>query len=169
MAPKKKGSTAVGPSTSSLPVPTQTGDGVDAGVGGSIDPELPRPHGDQSQVGDDARGAAKSKDGVVLPTDGVANSKNGAVPSKTPTPAHTPRPSQVTRDEQRRGVQDARRSIEKAPVHRSRDAQGHHARQHGGGSEARSRGRDVAPSKAVRSQSTSRSLHRSPPTTPAEA
>ena len=53
----------------------------------------------------------------------------------------------------------------------SRSAQDQHARQHAGTSEARSPGRDSAPSNIVRSPSISRSSHRSPPppATPAEA
>jgi hypothetical protein len=110
MAPKKKGTVVVGGSTSGLPAPTQTGDIMGAGGGGG-DHELPRRFGDQSQAsgiirnggGDNPR-ATRSRDGAVLPTGGAANSKGETAPSKTPTPAHVSRPSQVGRDEQRRDV-----------------------------------------------------------------
>lgn len=169
MAPKKKSFTPIGPSASSPPVPTQVGADIVTDEGGSGDPELPRPPADQNQTGDVNPGATGSKAGAVLAMAGAANSRNGAVPSKTPTPAHTPRPTQVVRDEWRRDVPRTRRSLEKSLVRRSRDAHGHHARQHAGGVEARSQGREVAPSNTVRSKSTTRSSHRSPPPTPAEA
>ena len=149
MAPKRKGFMVVGPSASGVPVATQTGDGMDVGGGGEgLEP--PRHSGDQSQAsgvvrsGDGNPRATRSKDEVVLPTGGVVNSKDGRAPSKTPTPAHAPRPSQVTRDEQRRDVGGSKRPHGKTPEHLSRDARDQHACQNAGGSGVRSWDRDGA-------------------------
>src|SRR3954466_14780546 len=82
-----------------------------------------------------------------------------------------PRPSQEARDRQRHGTHGTIRSLDPDRAGGSRDAQGQHARQHAGASEVQSPGRGTAPSNIVRSPSTSRSTHRSPPlpTTPVEA
>ena len=145
---------------------THTGDGADAGGGGG-DPELPRCSGDRSQASGVVR-AAGSKDGAVLPAGGAANSRDGRAPSKTPTPAHVPRPSQGAREEHRLDVGGPRRPHGKSPEHHSRDVRDQHARPRAGRSGVRSQDRVVAPSNTVRSQSTSCSSHLSPPPTPAE-
>ena len=141
MPPKKKTSAAAVPSTSIPPPPEQTGGGVDAGGRTDID--------------EGAHGAARSKDKAA----------------QTSASVHAPRPSQEAQDRQRHGIRSAIRLLDQDRAGGSRGAQDQHARQHAGTSEARSPGRDTAPSNIVRSPSISRSSHRSPlpPTTPAEA
>src|SRR4051812_38413874 len=87
------------------------------------------------------------------------------------TSEHAPRPSQEARDRQRHGTHGTIRSLDPDRAGGSRDAQNQHACQHAGASEIRSPGRGTAPSNVVRSSSTYRSTHRSPPlpATPAEA
>ena len=157
MPPKKKTSAAAVPSTSIPPPPEQTGGGVDAGGRTGVD--------------EGAHGAARSKDKAALPIGGVAGSHNDRAHSKTSASVHAPRPSQEARDRQRHGTHGTMRLLDQDRAGGSRSAQDQHARQHAGTSEARSPGRDTAPSNIVRSPSISRSSHRSPlpPTTPAEA
>jgi hypothetical protein len=172
MPPKKKNPATKLPSTSVLPVPSRTGGGVDV-EGGGLEP--PRRSGGPSLASGAARSCggnphtAGSRDGAVLPTGGVANSTARRTPPGTPAPAQTLRPSQVARDEQRPGTGDLERPHGKTPAHRSQGAQAQHARQAAGGGGARSRDRDGAPSNTLRSQSTSRTSHLSPPPMPAEA
>ena len=141
MPPKKKTSAAAVPSTSIPPPPEQTGGGVDAGGRTGID--------------EGAHGAARSKDKAA----------------QTSASVHAPHPSQEVQDRQRHGIRSIVRLLDQDRAGGSRGAQDQHARQHAGTSEARSPGRDTAPSNIVRSPSISRSSHRSPlpPTTPAEA
>ena len=162
MAPKKKGFIAMAPSTSTAPDAARSGGRIDAGGGGG-GPELPRRSGDPSRTSN------RSKDGAVLPTGGTAASKDVAAPSRMTASAHAPRPSQVTRDVQPHDVGGSRRPHEKTPAHHSQCAQGQDPRQPAGGSRARVQSRDGAPSNPVRSLSTSRSSHLSPPPTRAEA
>src|SRR6187399_2746213 len=142
MLPKKKASEAAGPSASIPPPPEPTAGGVDASG--------------RTDAGEETHGAAKSKD----KTDDRAHSKTSAS-------VHAPRPSQEVPEQRRRGTQGTIRLPGQGQAGGSRDAQGQRA----GTSKARSPGRDVAPSNAVRSPSISRSSHRSPPlpATPAEA
>ena len=118
MSPKNKGITVIGSSTVDLPVPTQTGDGVDADGRGGGDHEHPRRSGDRSQASGIVRGryddprAAGSKDGVVLPTGGTTT-------SKTPQPAPASRYSQAVHDERRHDVGDNERPHGKSPEHHS--------------------------------------------------
>ena len=102
----------------------------------------------------------------MLPTGGAAASKDVAAPSRTTASAHAPRPSQVARDVRPHDVGGSRRSHGKTPVQETRDQD---PRQPAGGSRALVRDRDGAPSNPVRSLSTSRSSHLSPPPTRAEA
>ena len=141
MPPKKKALTTAVPSTSIPPPPEQTSGGVDAGGRTGID--------------EGAHGAARSKDKAA----------------QTLASVHAHRPSQEAQDRQRHGIRRAICSLGQDRVGGSRGAQDQHARQHAGTSEARSPGRDTAPSNIVRSPSISRSSRRSPlpPTTPAEA
>ena len=141
MPPKKKTSAAGAPSTLIPPPPEQKGGGVDADGRTGID--------------EGAHGAARSKDTAA----------------QTLASVHAPRPSQEAQDRQRHGIRSAIRLLDQDRAGGSRGARDQHARQHAGTSEARSPGRDTAPSNIVRSPSISRSSHRSPlpPTTPAEA
>jgi len=157
MPPKKKASEAAAPSAPNPPPPEQTADGADAGGRTGVD--------------EGAHGAARSKDKAALPIGGVAGSHNDRAHSKTSASVHAPRPSQEARDRQRHGTHGTMRLLDQDRAGGSRSAQDQHARQHAGTSEARSPGRDTAPSNIVRSPSISRSSHRSPPppATPAEA
>ena len=141
MPPKKKDSEAAVPSASLSPPPEQTGGGVDAGGRMGID--------------EGALSAAKSKDKAA----------------QTSASMRAPHPSQEARDRQRHGTHGTMRLLDQDRAGGSRSAQDQHARQHAGTSEARSPGRDTAPSNIVRSPSISRSSHRSPlpPTTKAKA
>ena len=141
MPPKKKTSAAAALSSSLPPPLEQTGGGMDAG--GRID------------VDEEAHDAARSKNKTA----------------QTSATIHVPRHSQEAQDQQRHGTSSAIRMIGQDQAGGSRGAQDQHARQHAGTSEARSPGRDTAPSNIVRSSSTSRSSRRPPlpPTTPAEA
>src|SRR3990170_773355 len=167
MPPKKKTSGAIGPSTSTPPVLEQTGGEVGAGGRVNIDMGPSQPHVEQSFVGEGAHGTARSKEKVAAPAGGAANSQN--VGARRPALVHTPHPSQDARDGQRHGASEARRSLGGDLAPRSRDGQGHQARQPAAAGGVRSLGRDNAPSNAVGSQSISRSSHRSPPATAAEA
>ena len=149
MPPKKKASEAAAPSTLNPPPPEQTADGADAGGRTGVD--------------EGAHGAAMSKDKAALPISGVAGSHNDRAHSKTSASVHAPRPSQEARDRQRHGTHGTMRLLDQDRAGGSRSAQDQHARQHAGTSEARSPGRDTAPSNIVRSPSISRSSHRSPP------
>src|SRR3954464_8577849 len=84
---------------------------------------------------------------------------------------HAPRPTQEAQDRQRHGTHSTIRSLDPDRAGGSRDVQGQHTRQHASPSEVRSPRRGTAPSNVVRSSSTSRCMHRSPPlpATPAEA
>ena len=157
MPPKKMASEAAAPSASIPPPPEPTASGVDAGGRTGVD--------------EGAHGAARSKDKAALPIGGVAGSHNDRAHSKTSASVHAPRPSQEARDRQRHGTHGTIRLLDQDRAGGSRNAQDQHARQHAGTSEARSPGRDTAPSNIVRSPSISRSSHRSPPppTTSAEA
>ena len=141
MPPKKKDSEAAVPSASLSPPPEQTGGGVDAGGRTAVD--------------EGAHSAAKSKDKAA----------------QTSATVHVPRHSQEAQDQQRHSTRSAIRVIGQDQAGGSQGAQDQHARQHAGTSEARSPGRNTAPSNIVRSSSTSRSSRRPPlpPTTPAEA
>jgi hypothetical protein len=138
-------------------------------AGGTGEQELPPPPADRNRTNNANLGAGGSGNAALLVAAGPANSRNGAACSRTPTPTHTPRPSQDARNRQRPDASGARRSLDKDLAHQSRDAQGHHARQHTGGVEVRSPGRGDAPSNTVRSKSTPRSSHHSIPPSPAEA
>ena len=157
MPPKKKDSGATAPSASIPPPPEQTADGADASGRTSVDKG--------------AHGAARSKDKAALPISGVAGSHNDRAHSKTSASVHAPRPSLEARDRQCHSTHGTMRLLDQDRAGGSRSAQDQHARQHAGTSEARSPGRDTAPSNIVRSPSISRSSHRSPlpPTTPVEA
>src|SRR3954465_15333485 len=151
MPPKKKASEAAAPSATNPLPPEQTAGGEDAGGGTGVD--------------EGSHGAARSKDKAALPIGGVAGSHDDRAS------VDAPRPSQEAQNRQRRGTHGTIRSLDPDRAGGSRDAPGQHARQIAGAREARSPGRDVAPSNVVRSPSISRSSHRSPPlpTTPAEA
>src|SRR3954465_10222498 len=97
---------------------------------------------------------------------GVVEPAHGAMASE-----HAPRPSQEVRDRQRLATHGTIRSLDQDRAGRSQGAQGQHTHQHAGASVARLPGLGAAPSNIVRSSSTSRSPHRSPPlpATPAEA
>ena len=141
MPPKKKTSAAAAPSMSLPPPLEQTSGGMDAGG--------------RTDVEEEAHDAARSKDKAA----------------QTSASVHVLRPSQEAQDRQRHGIRIAIRLLDQDQAGGSRGAQDQHACQHAGASEARSPGRDTAPSNIVRSPSISRSSHRSPlpPTTPAEA
>src|SRR3954468_3850993 len=141
MPPKKKASEAADPPATDPPPPEQTAGGEDAGGRTGVD--------------EGAHGAARSKDKAA----------------QTSASAHPSRSSQEARNRQCHGTHGTIRSLDPDRAAGSRDAQGQHARQHAGMSEVRSPGWDIAPSNVVRSPSTSRSSHRSPPlpATPAEA
>src|SRR3954471_12949074 len=151
MPPKKKASEAATPSASNPPPPEQTAGGEDAGGRTCVDEE--------------AHGATRSKDKAALPVGSVADSHDDRASMGAP------RPSQEARDRQRRGTHGTIRSLDPNRAGGSRDAQGQHARQRAGASEARSPGRNTAPSNVVGTPSISRSSHRSAPlpATPAEA
>src|SRR4051812_13510392 len=151
MPPKKKASKAAAPSASNPPPPEQTASGEDAGGRTGVD--------------EGAHGATKSKDKTALPVGGVAGSHDDRAF------VDAPRPSQEAQDQQRHRTHGTIRSLDPNRAGGSRDAQGQHARQRAGASEARSPGRNTAPSNIVGSPSISRSSHRSPPlpATPAEA
>src|SRR3954468_8783125 len=151
MPPKKKASEAAAPSASNPLPPEQTAGGEDTGGRTGVD--------------EGAHGATKSKGKTALTVGGVAGSHDDRAS------IDAPRPSQEAQDRQRRGTHGTIRSLDRDRAGGSRDAPGQHARQRAGASEARSPGRDIAPSNAVRSPSISRSSHRSPPlpATPAEA
>src|SRR3954470_11688146 len=138
MAPKKKASEVGGPSASRPPLPEPTAGGGDA-VG-------------RVAAGEDARGAAKSKDR----TDDRASVSVDAR-----------RPSQQTTTQQRHVTGGGIRLLGQGQTGGSRDAPDHRP----GTSKAKMPGRDPAPSNAVRSPSISRSSRRSPPlpSTPEEA
>src|SRR3954465_4552437 len=116
-------------------------------------------------VDEGAHGAARSKDKAALPVGVVA----GYHDDRAFVDAR--RPSQEARDRQRRGTHGTIRSLDPNQAGGSRDAQGQHARQRAGASEARLPGRNTAPSNIVGSPSIPRSSPRSPPlpATPAEA
>src|SRR3954463_2394792 len=143
MPPKKKASEAAAPSASNPPLPEQTAGGEDAGRRTGVD--------------EGAHGATKSKNKTALPVGGVAGSHDDRAS------VDAPRPSQEAQDRQRRGTHSTIRSLDPNRAGGSRDAQGQHARQRAGASEARSPGRNTAPSNIVGSPSISRSSHRSPP------
>src|SRR3954468_11025972 len=151
MPPKKKASEAAAPSASNPPPPEHTAGGEDAGGRTGVD--------------EGAHGVAKSKDKTALPVGGVAGSHDDRAS------VDAPRPSQEAQDRQRHGTHSTICLLDPDRAGGSRNAQDQHARQRAGASEARSPGRDIAPSNAVRSPSISRSSHRSPPlpATPAEA
>src|SRR3954464_13531852 len=151
MPPKKKASEAAALSASNPPPQEQTAGGEDAGGRTGVD--------------EGAHGAARSKDKAALPIGGVAGSHDDRASMDAP------RPSQEARDRQRCGTHGTIRSLDPNRAGGSRDAEGQHARQRAAASEARSPGRNTAPSTIVGSPSISRSSHRSPPlpATPAEA
>src|SRR3954470_17799141 len=97
---------------------------------------------------------------------GVDAAAHGATASE-----HAPRPSQEARNRQRHGTHSTIRSLDPDRAGGSRDAQGQHARQHAGTSEARLPGRDTAPLNIVKSSTISSPTPLSPPlpATPAEA
>src|SRR3954463_5210990 len=97
-----------------------------------------------------------TKDKAALPVGGVAGSHDDRAS------VDAPRPSQEARDRQRHGTHGTIRLLDPNRVGGSRDAQGQHARQRAGASEARLPGRNTAPSNIVVSPSISRSSHRSP-------
>ena len=138
---KKKASGATVPSTSIPPPPEQTGGVVGAGGRTGVD--------------EGANNAAGSKDKAA----------------QTSASVRAPRPSQEAQDQQRHGTRSTIRLLGQDRAGGSWGAQDQHARQHARTSEARSPGRDTAPSNIVRSPSISHSSRRSPlpPTTPAEA
>src|SRR3990170_6191757 len=167
MPPKKKTSGAIGPSTSTPPVLEQMGGVV--GSAGRVDVDMgpSQPLVEQSFVGEGAHGTARSKEKAAPPAGGAANSQN--IGARTPALVHTPHPSQDARDGQRHGASRARCSLGGDLAPRSQDGQGHQARQPAAAGGVRSLGRDNAPSNIVGSHSISRSSHRSPPATAAEA
>src|SRR3954463_7056268 len=143
MPPKKKASEAAAPSATNPPSPEKMAGGEDAGGRTGVD--------------EGAHGATKSKDKTALPVGGVVSSHDDRAS------VDAPRPSQEAQDRQRRGTHGTIRSLDPNRAGGSRDAQGQHARQRAGASEARSPGRNNAPSNIVGSPSISRSSHRSPP------
>src|SRR3954468_4129122 len=151
MPPKKKASEAAAPSASNPPPPEHTAGGEDAGGRTGVD--------------EGAHGVAKSKDKTALPVGGVAGSHDDRAS------VDAPRPSQEAQDRQRHGTHSTICLLDPDRAGGSRNAQDQHARQRAGASEARSPGRDIAPSNAVRIPSISRSSHHSLPlpATPAEA
>src|SRR4051812_25185468 len=151
MPPKKKPSEAAAPSASNPPPPEQMAGGEDAGGRTGVD--------------EGAHGATRSKDKAAPPVGGVADSHDDRAS------VDAPRPSQEARDRQRHGTHGTICLLDPNRAGGSRDAQGQHARQRAGASEARSPGRHTAPSNIVGSPSISRSSPRSPPlpATPAEA
>src|SRR3954467_15244407 len=151
MPPKKKASEAAAPSASNPPPPEQTAGGEDTGRRTGVD--------------EGSHGAAKSKDKAALPVGGVAGSQDDRAS------VDAPRPSQEAQDRQRRGTHGTIRSLDPNRAGGSRGAQGQHARQRASASEARSPGRNTAPSNIVGSPSISLSSPRPPqlPATPAEA
>src|SRR4051812_2323749 len=141
MPPKKKASEAPAPSASNPPPPQQTAGGEDAGVRTGVD--------------EGAHGLTKSKDKTALPFGGVAGSHDDRAS------VDAPRPSQEAQDRQHRGTHGTIRSLDPNRAGGSRDAQGQHARQRAGATEARSPRRNTAPSNIVGSPSISRSSSRS--------
>src|SRR3954468_2084316 len=151
MPPKKKALEAATPSATDPPPLEQTAGGEDAG--------------ERMGVDEGAHGAARSKDRAALPIGGVAGSHDDRAS------VDAPRPSQEAQDRHRRGTHGTIRSLDPDRAGGSRDAPGQHARQHAGASEARSPGRNTAPSNIVGSPSIPRPSPRPPPlpATPAEA
>src|SRR3954466_6763644 len=151
MPPKKKASEAATPSASKPPPPEQTAGGEDTGRRTGID--------------EGAHGAARSKDKAALPVGGVAGSHDDQAS------VDAPRPSQEARDRQHRSTHGTICSLDPNRAGGSRDAQGQHVRQRAGASEARSPGRNTAPSNFVGSPSIPPSSPLFPllPATPAEA
>src|SRR3954463_10584026 len=136
MPPKKKASEAADPPATDPPPPEQTAGGEDAGGRTGVD--------------EGAHGAARSKDKAALPVGGVAGSHDDRAS------VDAPRPSQEVPDRQRHGTHGTIRLLDPNRAGGSRDAQGQHARQRASASEARSPGRNTAPSNAIRSPSISR-------------
>src|SRR3954469_3511419 len=135
MPPKKKASEAAAPSASNPPPPERTAGGEDAGGRTGVD--------------EGGHGGARSMDKAALPIGGVAGSHDDRAS------VDAPRPSQEAQDRQRRGTHGTICLLDPDRAGGSRDAPGQHARQRAGASEARSPGRDIDPSNAVRSPSIS--------------
>src|SRR3954469_17841531 len=135
MPSKKKASEAAAPSASNPPPPQQTAGGENTGGGTGAD--------------EGAHGVNKSKDKTALPAGGVVGSPDDRAS------IDAPRPSQEAQDRQRRGTHGTICLLDPDRAGGSRDAPGQHARQRAGASEARSPGRDIDPSNAVRSPSIS--------------
>lgn len=173
MAPKKKSAMAVDPSTSSLPVPTQTGDAVGAGGGGGgLEP--PRCSGDPTR-----RAASFTMVTTTRVLPGLRTEPHYLwVVQRTPRMGR-----RLPRHPRRRMRHDLLKScvtgsaatsvVPGAAMERPLriTPKIHRASMHAntGGSRARPQDHDRAPSNTVRSKSTSRSSHLSSPPTPAKA